>query len=138
MSTNPKQNSTATTFTANQTGPGTQLKIKKSENNQPPKKNVGIRVAIKSIFEFSPKKNRANHIPAYSVLYPETNSGSASGKSNGILAVSANALTKNINATGNIGTIYQTYLCANTISLKFSEPTQRSTLIRIKPIDTSY
>jgi len=50
---------------------------------------------IISIFEYSPNENKANPIAEYSTLYPETNSASASGKSNGCLLVSAKADVKN-------------------------------------------
>lgn len=58
---------------------------------------------------YSAKKKSANPIAEYSTLYPETNSASASGKSNGCRFVSANAqIIKRIN-TGNKGTQYHTF-----------------------------
>lgn len=59
--------------------------------NQPPKNTITIKKLIKIIFEYSAKKNSAKLIEEYSTLYPETNSASASGKSNGGLFVSAKA-----------------------------------------------
>jgi len=47
------------------------------------------------ILEYSAKKNKTNVVAAYSTLYPETNSLSASGRSNGTLFVSAKAAIKN-------------------------------------------
>jgi hypothetical protein len=38
-------------------------------------------VLIKSILAYSPRKKKAKVIAEYSILYPETNSASASGKS---------------------------------------------------------
>lgn len=40
------------------------------------------------MLEYSAKKNRENYSPGYSVLYPPTNSDSASTKSNGARVVS--------------------------------------------------
>lgn len=40
------------------------------------------------MLEYSAKKNRENYRPGYSVLYPPTNSDSASTKSNGARVVS--------------------------------------------------
>jgi len=48
------------------------------------------------MLEYSPKKNNAKVIEEYSVLYPETNSDSDSGKSKGALFVSANNEIKKI------------------------------------------
>jgi hypothetical protein len=59
------------------------------------------------MFEYSPKKNNANVIEEYSVLYPETNSASASGKSKGARLVSAKAVMKKINNNGYSGKQYQ-------------------------------
>lgn len=49
----------------------------------PPKKNSAVTVDIKIILLYSARKNNANPIAEYSTLYPDTNSASASGKSNG-------------------------------------------------------
>ena len=46
------------------------------------------------MLEYSAKKNRENYSPGYSVLYPPTNSDSASTKSNGARAVSPAIDTK--------------------------------------------
>lgn len=50
----------------------------------------------------------ANKTDEYSTLKPETNSASASGKSNGVLLVSAKSSTKKIKADGAHGNIFQT------------------------------
>jgi hypothetical protein len=50
---------------------------------QPPKKKIELKALINNIFEYSPKENKAKLIAEYSTLYPDTNSASASGKSNG-------------------------------------------------------
>ena len=57
--------------------------------NQPPKNKVDTKALIRSILAYSPRKNKAKVIAEYSTLYPETNSASASGKTNGDLLVSA-------------------------------------------------
>ena len=97
-----------TTLKLNQTLPGRKengnISIK---GNQPPKNNVDIKALIKSIFAYSPKKNKANVIAEYSTLYPETNSASASGKSKGCRFVSASIDTQNIINIGNKGTMNQ-------------------------------
>ena len=88
--------------------------------------------------EYSAKKNKTNVVAAYSTLYPETNSDSASGKSNGIRLVSAKAEIKNIKKLNINGNINQIVVWNKTISLKFNEPTHNSIVITIIPIETSY
>src|SRR6056300_991558 len=92
---------------------------------------------IKRIFAYSPNQNSAYIIPEYSVWYPETNSASASGKSNGGLFVSAKAEIKKITNIGNKGMANHSFFCATTISIKFNDPTQSKTVTITKPIDTS-
>ena len=70
---------------------------------QPPKNKRAVTAAIKIILLYSARKNKANPIAEYSTLYPETNSASASGKSKGCRLVSAKAVTKKIENTGNNG-----------------------------------
>ena len=90
------------------------------------------------MFPHSPKKNKANPIPEYSTLYPDTNSASASGRSNGCRFVSANADTKNLLIIGNNGLTYHTVSCDRTISVKFADPVHLNTDTTINPMDTSY
>lgn len=71
--------------------------------SQPPKNIKTQKVLIKIIEPYSAKKNRAKPILAYSTLNPETNSDSASGKSNGARLVSAKIETKNIKNKGKKG-----------------------------------
>jgi hypothetical protein len=54
---------------------------KKLNPLQPPKNKIINKEDIKKILEYSPKKKAANNIPEYSILYPATNSASASAKS---------------------------------------------------------
>lgn len=55
----------------------------------PPRKIIVERSFINMIFAYSAKKNKAKGPPAYSTLYPETNSDSPSVKSKGVRFVSA-------------------------------------------------
>jgi hypothetical protein len=81
------------------------------KKSQPPKNKIIKRPDIKKMLEYSPKKKAANKIPEYSILYPATNSASASPKSKGVLLVSANIEIKNIIASGNKGKQNQTVAC---------------------------
>ena len=69
----------------------------------PPKNIITVRELIKIIDPYSAKKNSAKPILAYSTLKPDTNSDSASGKSNGALFVSAKIEIKNIRNNGKKG-----------------------------------
>jgi hypothetical protein len=88
----------------------------------PPKKIKEITVESKSIFEYSPRKNKAKSKEEYSTLKPATSSAYAYGKSNGVLLVYASIEMKNIPAKGSSGTQYQTTFCDKTISLKLKLP----------------
>lgn len=59
------------------------------KKTHPPQKKITDKLLIIIIFPYSAKKNNANAIAEYSTLYPATSSASASGKSNGVLFVSA-------------------------------------------------
>ena len=107
-------------------------------DNQPPKNKIDPNAHINKIFAYSPNQNIAYIIPEYSVWYPATNSASASGRSNGGLLVSAKDEIKKITNMGNNGIINHISCWANTISLKFNDPTHNNTLIIIIPIETSY
>ena len=134
--TNTKR--TIVVFRPNQINPGIKLKrIKFIGESQPPRKYMVTVVDIRIIFAYSPKKKRAKPIAEYSVLYPETSSASASGKSKGDLLVSARPEIKNIINAGNKGTTNHISFWAKTIWVKFKEPEHIITEIIIKPIDTS-
>jgi len=81
------------------------------KKSQPPKNKIIKRPDIKKILEYSPKKKAANKIPEYSILYPATNSASASPKSKGVLLVSAKIDIKKIIAKGNKGKQNQIVSC---------------------------
>src|SRR5215469_3059615 len=76
-------------------------------------------------------------------MKPATSSDSASTRSNGGRLVSASAETKKITNIGNSGSQNQLNSpqlpsCASTIFDRLSEPTQSSTVMITKPIETSY
>lgn len=67
--------------------------------------------------EYSAKKNKTNITEEYSVLNPETSSDSASGKSKGVLLVSAKIEIKNKTNNGKKKKEFQhQLLCKLTIS----------------------
>ena len=68
----------------------------RQKDSQPPINMITVNKLIKIIDAYSAKKNKAKPILEYSTLKPETNSDSASGKSNGARFVSANIEIKNI------------------------------------------
>ena len=103
------KNSMVFTLRENQTIGGIYFKTQKGpRGSHPPKKIVVKRDVMRRILEYSPKKKKANPMAEYSTLYPATSSASASGKSKGILLVSAKIEIKNIIAKGSIGITSQT------------------------------
>jgi len=78
----------------------------------PPKNKHTIKLLDIIIFPYSARKKKANVIDAYSTLYPETSSDSASGKSKGTRAVSANEHMKNITHSGQQPTQNHNICCA--------------------------
>src|SRR6476620_6051540 len=76
-------------------------------------------------------------------MKPATSSDSASARSKGGRLVSASAEMKKMMNIGNSGSQYQPnrphlVFCASTMAVRFSEPTQSSTVMMTKPIETSY
>lgn len=104
----------------------------------PPRKRSAHNELIAIILAYSPRKNNANPILAYSTLYPATSSASASGKSKGARLVSAKHEIKNINAIGRRGKTNHPSFWEFTISVKFNDPARRITDTRINPRETSY
>ena len=109
----------------------------KKNGNQPPKNKIDINALIANIFEYSANENKANVMPEYSTLYPETNSASASGKSNGCLLVSANAEIKKIKKRGLTIKINQSDSWAIIIEFKLNEPANVAIEAKIKPKEIS-
>ena len=98
-----KPNSTKTTLIPIHKKPGIKKKSKGKGDNHPPKKHKDVIELIRIMFEYSPRKNKANPMAEYSVKYPATSSASASGKSNGALFVSARIQTNQIITAGQRG-----------------------------------
>src|SRR5689334_13345463 len=76
-------------------------------------------------------------------MKPATSSDSASTRSNGGRLVSASAEMKKMMNIGKSGSQYQPSTphlvsCAATMAERLSEPTQSSTVMMTKPIETSY
>ena len=101
---------------------------------------------------YSPSMNIMYGVEPYSTMKPATSSDSASTRSNGGRLVSASDETKKITSIGNSGSQYQFRIdsqgtpsmvarpwsrCAMTMAVRLSEPTQSSTVIMTKPIETS-
>ena len=119
-------------------GPGIQLKGATSTGgSQPPRNRIEVVALIRIMLAYSPRKNRAKVIAEYSEKYPATNSDSPSGRSKGRRLVSAKAEMKKTTNIGSSGTANQTWRWASTISERLSEPTQSSTVIMTKPMETS-
>lgn len=104
----------------------------------PPNINNDIIVDIPIIFPYSPKKKYANAIEEYSVLNPDTNSDSASGKSNGALFVSLIPPIINIIPIPDIGNINHTPFWYSTIDIIFVDSPIIIISIIINAIISSY
>ena len=105
--------------------------------SQEPMKIIQAKELIRIIEEYSAKKNKAKPILEYSTLKPETNSLSASGKSKGARFVSAKILIRNMRKSGNNGNKKKQNFWVITISMRFNEPTNNRTVIKINPIEIS-
>ena len=133
-----KTNSRKQTFNTNQIGPGIQVKGSMASGGyQPPRNRMVVSAAIRIIFAYSPRKNRAKDMLLYSTKKPATNSLSPSGKSNGARLVSASVEIKKITNIGKSGMKNQRFSCAFTMSFRLSEPTHISTVTITKPMLTS-
>src|SRR3954453_3458492 len=92
---------------------------------------------------YSPSMNIMYGVEPYSTMNPATSSDSASTRSNGGRLVSASAEMKNTMNIGNNPSQSQPssphwVFCASTMSVMRSEPTQSSTVMMTKPMETSY
>src|SRR6185437_4011785 len=137
----------------NQMTPGIQVKGGRSIGDaQPPRKRIVVIAHIRMIDTYSPSMNIMYGVEPYSTMNPATSSDSASTRSKGGRFVSARAEMKNTMNIGNSGSQNQSWKlshgtpsrcaspicpCATTISVKLSEPTQSSTVMMTKPIETS-
>lgn len=88
----------------------------------PPKNKIAVNVDISTILQYSARKKNTKIIPECSVKNPATSSDSASGKSNGVRLVSANAEIKNIINSGSSGTTYHTLCCVSMMLIKLNVP----------------
>src|SRR3954454_7801610 len=88
----------------------------------PPRNNVVASAETVVTLMYSARKNIANLIDAYSVWKPATSSVSASGRSNGARLVSPTIDTRYMRNDGISGSAYQSFDCADTISLVDSDP----------------
>src|SRR3954464_15384498 len=89
---------------------------------QPPRNSVVASADTVVTLMYSARKNIANLIDAYSVWNPATSSLSASGRSNGARLVSPTIDTRYMRKDGTSGSAYQSFDCADTISLVDREP----------------
>src|SRR6476659_8830212 len=110
--------------------------------SQPPRNSTANNPESMITFMYSPRKKSRNGVDEYSTMKPATSSDSASSRSKGGRLVSASVEMKNTTNIGKSGRKYQLNKpkrpsCAATISLKFSEPAQSSTVMMTKPIETS-
>src|SRR5947209_2934931 len=131
-------------FRANQITPGIQVNGATAMGGSQPPRNMMVAIAhIVVMATYSPSINNRYGVEPYSTMKPATSSDSASTRSNGGRLVSASAETKNTMNIGNSGSQYQPsrpkrVFCASTMSVMRSEPTQSSTVMMTKPIETSY
>src|SRR6476469_5466891 len=130
-------------LSVNQTTPGTQMNgTTGNGGSQPPRNRIAPIAHIVPIATYSPSMNIMYGVEPYSTMNPATSSDSASTRSNGGRLVSASAETKNTMNIGNSGSQYQPkspkrVFCASTMSVMRKEPTQSSTVIMTKPMETS-
>src|SRR5688572_3972961 len=140
-------------FRTNQIAPGIQLKGGRSSGGaQPPRKRMVVIAHMRMMAMYSPSMKRRYGVEEYSTMKPATSSDSASGRSKGGRFVSASAEMKKTMNIGKSGSQNQLRIeshgtpsqcarpiwdCATTMSLRFSEPTQSSTVMMTKPIETS-
>src|SRR6185312_7174584 len=145
---------TSPSLITNHMTPGIQVKGGRLIGDaQPPRKRIVVIAHIRMIDTYSPSMNIMYGVEPYSTMNPATSSDSASGRSNGVRLVSASAEMKNTMNIGNSGNQNQLrklnhgtpsmwaspiWVCASTMSCRFSEPTQSSTVMNTKPIETSY
>ncbi len=106
---------------------------------------------ISTMATYSPSMNIMYGVEEYSIMWPATSSDSASGRSNGGRLVSASAEMKKMMNIGNSASQCQSrkdggrpshgaeavILRTCTMSVRLSEPTQSSTVMMTKPMETS-
>src|ERR1700704_3669725 len=131
-------------LSTNQITPGIQVNgATEKGGSQPPRNRIVAIAHMVAMAMYSPRKNSRNGVEEYSTANPATSSDSASTRSNGGRLVSASADMKKIPNIGNSGSqnqLNRPYLpiWASTMAARLSEPANSSTVIRTKPIETSY
>src|SRR5450631_989183 len=131
------------TLSVNQITPGTQVNgTTATGGSQPPRNRIVAIAHIVVIATYSPSMNNRYGVEPYSTMKPATSSDSASTRSNGGRLVSASAEMKKITNIGRSGSQNQpnrpqALSCALTMSVRLSEPTHSSTVMKTKPIETS-
>src|ERR1700733_6226096 len=123
-----------------------------SGGSQPPRNRIVVMAHMVQTATYSPSMNIIYGVEPYSTMKPATSSDSASTRSNGGRLVSASAEIKKITNIGSSGSQYQLrmlshgtprevasprFCCASTIAVRFKEPTQSSTVMMTKPMETS-
>src|SRR3954466_15200770 len=130
-------------FRVNQMTPGTQVSGAIGYGGtHPPMNRMVIMAHRVAIATYSPSMNIMYGVEPYSTMKPATSSDSASTRSNGGRFVSASAEMKKMMNIGNSQSQYQPsrphlVFCASTMSVMRNEPTQSSTVMITKPIETS-
>src|SRR3569833_2720773 len=131
------------TLSTNQITPGTQVNGAYGiGDSQPPRNRIAPIAHIVAMATYSPSKNIMYGVEPYSTMKPATSSDSASTRSKGGRFVSASAEMKKKTNNRNNHSQYQPnrpqrVFCASTMSVMRSEPTQSSTVMMTKPIETS-
>src|SRR3954467_11940796 len=130
-------------LSTNQMTPGIQVKgAIGNGGSQPPMNRIVVIAHIVAIATYSPSMNIIYGGEPYSTMKPATSSDSASTRSKGGRLVSASAEMKKMMNIGNSGSQNQLNIpkrpsCAATMSPRFSDPTQSSTVMITKPMETS-
>src|ERR1700683_3905756 len=131
-------------FNTNQIRPGIQVNgATGNGGSQPPRNRMVAMAHMVAMSTYSPSMDIMYGVEPHSAMYPATSSDSASTRWNGGRLVSASAETKKTTNIGNSGNQYQpskphALFCASTMAERLSDPTQSSTVINTKPMDTSY
>src|SRR5665811_1030154 len=94
------------TVPTSQINPGMNSSASKG-GRQPPKKSVAMTAETTTMFTYSPNMKMPQRMPVYSVMWPATNSCSASAKSNGARLSSAILATKKMTKPTICGMKYQ-------------------------------
>src|SRR5664279_195114 len=130
----------ATILSSSQITPGTRVNGQiASGGSHPPRNSTDISAQSRMMLTYSPRKNSRNGVEEYSTMKPATSSDSASSMSNGARWVSASAEMKKITNIGKrMEKAFQPWAWARTMSDRFSDPANSSTVMMTKPMETSY